>query len=934
MADPQPSSFTGRSRKRTTRPSVKVIDKIARSLITFGGIGTILSVLGVAVFLIYVVLPLFLSADTSDLKTFELSGDDLLGVGVDEYQVLGWMLKDSGDLDLFRLDTGEVLSSEPLFSDAASAEDFETVDAETAENDVAEDGAPVETEVSATEAPVETAEGETVDPAPAAGPSITAPSFLIQSDTAAFGMSDGSVRIVDLGFKTRIYNADDLPSEVTAPFETDYETTVAYRKGVVRTTPSGQYRLQELDVVPGQTTELATGPIEQLTHVLGGGGATMVFFADGRLQVAFWTLEENMMTGESSLELDEVADLPVEAGFKPDFVALSGAATEVLAATTDGELTRINLRNGDLFVAEKGRLVAPGVTDRITFFRPLLGGTTYLWGDSAGRVEGGFTVRPEDAEGEVPGLYESNKNPQAQQVFARTKSLADAPAAATAFASSSRSRLAYTGFDNGELRLFNITNATEIQRFRLPVRETIHKIVISPKENGVLAVTSGGLYHANLDPRYPEASFSAFFRPVWYEGYADPQHTWQSSSGTDDFEMKLGLMPLIFGTLKATFYSMLFGAPLALLAAIFTSEFLPRNVRGVLKPGIEFMASLPSVVLGFLAALVFAPYVEKVVPAALGLFVTLPVTLLLGAFLWQMLPSDRAIRWQNWRFLGMVVLVPVGIALAGLIGPTLERLFFAGDIKGWLAWNPGDPNAEQFAAATGGWMILGVPLAALVVTFCMGRFVSPRMRIWGASWSRNEYARFDLLRFVAGVVATLGTAFVFSWLMSTFGFDPRGAYVDTYVQRNSLIVGFVMGFAIIPIIFTISEDALSTVPQHLRSASLGAGATQWQTATRIVIPTAMSGLFSALMIGLGRAVGETMIVLMAAGNTPVMEMNIFEGFRTLSANIAVELPEAVKGDTHYRTLFLAALVLFVMTFVVNTVAEVIRQRFRKRAYQL
>jgi len=88
------------------------------------------------------------------------------------------------------------------------------------------------------------------------------------------------------------------------------------------------------------------------------------------------------------------------------------------------------------------------------------------------------------------------------------------------------------------------------------------------------------------------------------------------------------------------------------------------------------------------------------------------------------------------------------------------------------------------------------------------------------------------------------------------------------------------------------------------------------------------------MIGLGRAVGETMIVLMAAGNTPVMDLNVFSGFRTLSANIATELPEAVEGSTHYRMLFLAALTLFAITFLVNTAAEVVRQRFRKRAYQL
>jgi len=158
--------------------------------------------------------------------------------------------------------------------------------------------------------------------------------------------------------------------------------------------------------------------------------------------------------------------------------------------------------------------------------------------------------------------------------------------------------------------------------------------------------------------------------------------------------------------------------------------------------------------------------------------------------------------------------------------------------------------------------------------------------------------------------------------------------VGSYVQRNALVVGFVMGFAVIPIIYTIAEDALSSVPQALRSASLGCGATRWQTAVRVVLPVALSGIFSAVMVGLGRAVGETMIVLMAAGNTPVMDLNVFNGLRTMSANIAVELPEAVKDGTLYRVLFLSALILFLITFVVNTVAEIVRQRFRRRAFQL
>ena len=134
--------------------------------------------------------------------------------------------------------------------------------------------------------------------------------------------------------------------------------------------------------------------------------------------------------------------------------------------------------------------------------------------------------------------------------------------------------------------------------------------------------------------------------------------------------------------------------------------------------------------------------------------------------------------------------------------------------------------------------------------------------------------------------------------------------------------------------FTIADDALSSVPDHLRSASLGAGATPWQTAVRVIVPAAASGLFSAVMIGLGRAVGETMIVLMAAGNTPLIGWNMFNGFQTLSAAIATELPEAARGGTHYRVLFLAALVLFAMTFVVNTAAEIVRQRFRRRAHEL
>jgi phosphate transport system permease protein len=160
------------------------------------------------------------------------------------------------------------------------------------------------------------------------------------------------------------------------------------------------------------------------------------------------------------------------------------------------------------------------------------------------------------------------------------------------------------------------------------------------------------------------------------------------------------------------------------------------------------------------------------------------------------------------------------------------------------------------------------------------------------------------------------------WLARTtgLGFD----------QRNAIVVGIAMGFAVIPILFAISEDAFSNVPRELAAGSLALGANRWQTVVRVVLPTASPGIFSAIMVGFGRAVGETMIVLMATGNTPILDWSPFNGFRTLSANIAVEIPEAPHGGTLYRTLFVAALLLFAITFLLNTWAEVIRHRLRRR----
>ena len=355
-----------------------------------------------------------------------------------------------------------------------------------------------------------------------------------------------------------------------------------------------------------------------------------------------------------------------------------------------------------------------------------------------------------------------------------------------------------------------------------------------------------------LDDPHPESSWQAFFGKVWYEGFSESKYEWQSTGGTDDFEPKLSMIPLIFGTFKATFYALMFAIPVALLAAIYTAEFMHPRFKSVVKPTVEIMASLPSVVLGFLAALWLAPIIEQKFPSVLLLVLTVPTFACLIGFGWSRFsPAVRSKIPQGWEFIALVPMLMAVSFIAWNLGPALERMLFT-------------------------------------VTLDDGTHIADFRRWWSA---------------------TTGLA---------------------YEQRNSLVVGVMMGFAVIPIIFTIAEDSLSNVPSNLRSASLALGASRWQTAIRVVVPTASAGIFSALMIGLGRAIGETMIVVMATGNTGIIDMNIFNGMRTLSANIAVELPEAPHSSTLFRALFLGAMLLFIFTFAVNTVAEVMRARLREK----
>jgi phosphate transport system permease protein len=561
-------------------------------------------------------------------------------------------------------------------------------------------------------------------------------------------------------------------------------------------------RLAAAEPESGSVTVAQVGPLELVVRV---------------------TSERRSLVGAPRRE-EALRPLRVEADGEVTALAVDGRGDDLFVGTSGGQVVRYDLRDRAQPVRAETVAVAPGPVTVLGF---LLGDRTLVAGDAGGGVSTWQVVRADEAR--PPRLT-------------RIHRFAPHGAPVTALAVSARDKGFVTADAAGGVRLHYGTTGRTLLRLTAP--EPAVAVAIAPKADAILAVSAGGrITHWAVDNPHPEVTLGALFGPVWYEGYPRPDRVWQSTGGTDDFEPKLSLTPLVFGTVKGTFYALLFAVPLALLAALYVSEFMHPALRACVKPVVEIMAALPSVVLGFVAGLWLAPAVERVVPGLVVLPLVLAPVILAAAGAWSLMPAR--LRWALRPGAELAVLVPlvlVGGAAALALGAGLERLLPGGDYRAWL----------------------------------------------------------------------------------------RSALGLTYDQRNSLVVGIAMGFAVIPIIFTVAEDSLAGVPQHLRAGSLALGATRWQTAIRVVLPTASPGIFSAAMIGFGRAVGETMIVLMATGNTPVMDGSIFSGFRALSANIAVELPEAPEGGTLFRVLFLAALLLFAMTFAVNTAAEVVRLRLRRK----
>ena len=753
-----PERSRDRAQRFSTAKSTLLIDRCMTYFITIGGIAVVVAVLGIFVFILSQILPLFRGAHVQALTSIQLPHQTYVVLGVDEGSERPLVIASDGTLSFVDLaGTREVQTVVPGFE---SAKTFSAFRYDQARQEV------------------------------------------------LYATADGAFAIVKIAYKTA--------------FDKDVHTV-------------------EAQATAGPFLPLGQPGFAIKRIASGGAGSQQLVAAiqdvNGTLEVHAARLSQpRTLLGAGKTRVDQTYNLSPLIKGQPQEVVVNAQGDGIVVATQAGDVYYFFHTGSDLALRQVFTPFADLPNCAMASMEFLFGGVSLVFVSASGANRIFSLFVPAD---------------KTQRFFDQTKELPALPGAASFYAMSLRNKAFLTG--SGAVASLRFGTTATI-RWQQSLPFTISKALLSGKYNRILFLdTTSRLHVYQLDDPHPEAGLKALFGKIWYEGAAQPAYVWQSTGGTDDVEPKLSLVPLIIGSLKGTLYAMLFATPIALLAAIYTSQFLDPDWRVLMKPTMEIMASLPSVILGFLAALWLAPLLETRVPSFLLMLVFIPAAALLVGSCWSTLPvRERTWIKPGYEFLAFVPVMVLAIVLAWYLGPVLERLLFV------------VPHPET-----------GKPVADF--------------RLW---WPRITGASFE--------------------------------------QRNSLVVGFMMGFAVIPIVFTITEDALSSVPAELKSGSLALGASRWQTAMRVVLPTASAGIFSALMIGLGRAVGETMIVLMATGNTPIMDFNIFSGMRTLSANIAVELPEAPHHGTLYRVLFLGGMVLFLLTFLMNTLAEILRQHLRER----
>ncbi len=756
-------------------PSPRLWDRIARWVITGGGVGLILAVLAILVFIVREAAPLAGGADL-DAQAVVSPEERGFATGVDEYREIGFVAHRDGVM-FHAIDSGETAG---------------------------EYGSPFDT-------------------------TITSAAFDARTGSLFLGSTDGRAALLSVDYEVR--------------------WDASRRRIVPDLRTRGTVLFDSLQVA-----------LRQVTGDRNEDGAVVLCGIDANERLLYAWIDED---GEQLAQEDLTR-------------ALEGRTPTALAVALETSVLAVGTDDGTLYFWSLTDPESPQLEDRVNASESSIGALQLLLGDQSlivgsddGEVGVWFRVRyarVTNVGGEPIEIDGVEIGPRASHVYLDrdlSARYAHVPSVQVETADRPWTRIrtfethrrpiqhiapsprgkSFATFDRaGVLALHNSTSHRTLAVVETELEDVVG-LSFAPREDGLVALAGREVHAWRVDSPHPEAGVQALFGKVWYEGYSEPEHVWQSTGGSEEFEPKMGLIPLFVGTLKGTLYAMLFSVPLAILGALYLSQLATPGIRNTVKPIVELMAAVPSVVVGFLAALWLAPLMEEHLTATFGAALLLPAGLALALGAWMLVPEGR--RQTAMPGTELVFMLPflVGAFYLGVkLGGPIEQTFFAGNLQQWL-------------------------------------------------------------------------------------FDSHGVQYD---QRNCVVVGIALGFAVIPIIFSICEDAMSSVPPSLTTAALALGASRWQTAFHVILPAASPGIFAAVMLGLGRAIGETMIVLMATGNTPILDLSPFNGMRTMSAAIAVEIPEAPHGGTLYRVLFLTGTLLFLFTFLINTGADVIGRRLRKR----
>jgi ABC-type phosphate transport system permease subunit len=588
---------------------------------------------------------------------------------------------------------------------------------------------------------------------------------------------------------------------------------------------------------PAGTTTLSGARAEDGRLLLALTGPTDVVLHEWRPLTEEWTSHPRNRPGADALAVSE--ELNRIAVIQEGRVRLLTwpSIDELQVEALDGDVTMAEFLHGGR------RLTVVTGADRIVTLQevPRLRventGASEVVVDGHRLSPGGEVVIPGPAPRPSPGIAVRQDRP-IWSVVARHRVPEGPVTALTAFHRGRNFAVASAG------RRISIYNATAATRVRSDRWEISDPRSLWTSQDGATLIAGGthGLAWRAYDFTHAAVTLRTLFGRTWYEGDPAPEHAWQPvvDGGA---EPRYGLWPLLYGTLKATICAMVVSVPLALLAALYVSHLAPRWFKPVVKPVVEIMAAVPTVIVGFLGALWLAPLLERHLVEAATAAVLGPAAGIGALALFRLLPRTRnLVVPPTVELIGVAIAFGAGTWLAVAAAPLVEARLFAGDAVRW---------------------------------------------IWEHTGLRYE-------------------------------------------QRNGVVVGIALGFAVVPVIYTIADEAFRSVPVSQIQGARALGATRWQVARHLVLPASFPGLVAAVMLGFGRAVGETMIVLMVSGNTPLLTSSPLDGMRTISATLAMEVPGAALGSAHLRILFLAGTLLFLVTFVVSTIAGMVTRRLRQR----